>query len=217
MSGRVKHITKLARETSRVALVVGLLAATPIVYLAAPAFAQEFRFNQVTVTGNQRVDTPSVVAFAGIERGQTVSAGALNEAYQRIVNSGLFESVEITPRGNTLQITVQEWPTINRINIEGNRRIDDEDLIPTLSSQTRRVYNPAQAEADAESIAEAYGLRGRLAATVEPRIIRRSDNRVDLVFEVTEGRVVEIQRISFIGNQNFSERRLRNALQTSQA
>ncbi len=119
MSGRVKHITKLARETSRVALVVGLLAATPIVYLAAPAFAQEFRFNQVTVTGNQRVDTPSVVAFAGIERGQTVSAGALNEAYQRIVNSGLFESVEITPRGNTLQITVQEWPTINRINIEG--------------------------------------------------------------------------------------------------
>lgn len=217
MSGRVKHITKLARETSRVALVVGLLAATPIVYLAAPAFAQEFRFNQVTVTGNQRVDTPSVVAFAGIERGQTVSAGALNEAYQRIVNSGLFESVEITPRGNTLQITVQEWPTINRINIEGNRRIDDEDLIPTLSSQTRRVYNPAQAEADAESIAEAYGLRGRLAATVEPRIIRRSDNRVDLVFEVTEGRVVEIQRISFIGNQNFSERRLRNALQSSQA
>jgi outer membrane protein insertion porin family len=217
MSGRVKHITKLARETSRVALVVGLLAATPIVYLAAPAFAQEFRFNQVTVTGNQRVDTPSVVAFAGIERGQTVSAGALNEAYQRIVNSGLFESVEITPRGNTLQITVQEWPTINRINIEGNRRIDDEDLIPTLSSQTRRVYNPAQAEADAESIAEAYGLRGRIAATVEPRIIRRSDNRVDLVFEVTEGRVVEIQRISFIGNQNFSERRLRNALQTSQA
>ncbi len=217
MSGRVKHITKLARETSRVALVVGLLAATPIVYLAAPAFAQEFRFNQVTVTGNQRVDTPSVVAFAGIERGQTVSAGALNEAYQRIVNSGLFESVEITPRGNTLQIAVQEWPTINRINIEGNRRIDDEDLTPTLSSQTRRVYNPAQAEADAESIAEAYGLRGRLAATVEPRIIRRSDNRVDLVFEVTEGRVVEIQRISFIGNQNFSERRLRNALQTSQA
>jgi len=217
MSGRLRNISKLACETSRVALVVGLLAATPIVYLAAPAFAQEFRFNQVTVTGNQRVDTASVVAFAGIERGQTVSAGALNEAYQRIVNSGLFESVEITPRGNNLQIVVQEWPTINRINIEGNRRIDDEDLIPTLSSQTRRVYSPAQAEADAETIAEAYGLRGRLAATVEPRIIRRSDNRVDLVFEVTEGRVVEIQRISFVGNQNFSERRLRNALQTSQA
>lgn len=217
MSGRVRNVTKLARETSRVALIVGLLAATPVVYVAAPAFAQEFRFNQVSVTGNQRVDTASVVAFAGIERGQTVSAGALNEAYQRIVNSGLFESVEITPRGGTLQIVVQEWPTINRINVEGNRRIDDEELIPALSSQTRRVYNPAQAEADAEAIAEAYALRGRLAATVEPRIIRRSDNRVDLVFEVTEGRVVEIQRISFVGNQSFSERRLRNALQTSQA
>lgn len=217
MSGRGKSISKLAQGSSRAALILALVAATSLTLPSTTASAQDFTFNRVAVSGNQRVDSASVVAFAGISSGQTLTAGELNEAYQRIVNSGLFEAVEINPRGNLLEINVQEWPTVNRINIEGNRRIDDDVLLPVLGSESRRVYSPSQAEADAAAIAEAYALRGRLAATVEPRIIRRSDNRVDLVFEVTEGRVVEIQRISFVGNQDFSERRLRNALQTRQA
>ena len=217
MSGRGKSISKLAQGSSRAALILALVSATSLTLPSTTASAQDFTFNRVAVSGNQRVDSASVVAFAGIASGQTLTAGELNEAYQRIVNSGLFEAVEINPRGNLLEINVQEWPTVNRINIEGNRRIDDDVLLPVLGSESRRVYSPSQAEADAAAIAEAYALRGRLAATVEPRIIRRSDNRVDLVFEVTEGRVVEIQRISFVGNQDFSERRLRNALQTRQA
>ena len=217
MSGRGKSISKLAQGSSRAALILALVSATSLTLPSTTASAQDFTFNRVAVSGNQRVDSASVVAFAGIASGQTLTAGELNEAYQRIVNSGLFEAVEINPRGNLLEINVQEWPTVNRINIEGNRRIDDDVLLPVLGSESRRVYSPSQAEADAAAIAEAYAQRGRLAATVEPRIIRRSDNRVDLVFEVTEGRVVEIQRISFVGNQDFSERRLRNALQTRQA
>lgn len=183
----------------------------------APAWAQDFRFNQVSVTGTQRVDAATVLSYAAIPRGQAVSAGELNDAYQRIVNSGLFETVELTPRGGTLVIAVQEWPTISRINIEGNKRLDDDVLLGLIDSRPRRVYDPLQAENDAAKMAEAYAQRGRLAATVEPRLIRRSDNRVDLVFEVTEGRVVEVQRISFVGNRSFSERRLRNVLQTRQA
>lgn len=200
----------ILRQTARAALLVGLVTATA-------TFAQDFRFNTVSVEGNQRVDTATVVAFAGIGQGETVSAGQLNDAYQRIVASGLFETVEISPEGGRLVIKVQEYPTINRINIEGNKRLTDENLLTLLSSESRRVYNPADAEADAAAITAAYATQGRLSASVEPRIIRRSDNRVDLVFEVIEGRVVEIERISFVGNQTFSERRLRNAIQTSQA
>lgn len=204
-------------QTARAALVAGLVAGGAIAYSAPPLMAQEFRFNTVAVEGNQRVDTATIIAFAGVGRGETLTAGQLNDAYQRIVASGLFETVEIAPSGSRLTIKVQEYPTINRINIEGNKRLTDENLLTLLKSESRRVYNPADAEADAAAITEAYALQGRLSASVEPRIIRRSDNRVDLVFEVAEGRVVEIQRISFVGNQSFSERRLRNAIQTSQA
>ncbi|MEO0830159.1 MAG: outer membrane protein assembly factor BamA, partial [Pseudomonadota bacterium] len=97
------------------------------------------------------------------------------------------------------------------------RRLKDEDLATLVRSQSRRVYNPAQAEADAAAITEAYRQAGRLAATVSPKIIRRSDNRVDLVFEILEGRIVEIERLSFIGNREYSDRRLSRVLETKEA
>ncbi|MFE3839164.1 outer membrane protein assembly factor BamA [Pseudogemmobacter sonorensis] len=187
---------------------------TPIL---TPAFAQVFSFSNVVVEGNQRVDAATILSYAGISRGAQVSAGALNDAYQRIMASGLFEAVEITPQGSTLRIAVREYPFVNLINFEGNRALKDEDLSKIIQSQARRAYSPSRAEADAAAIAEIYRVRGRIAATVEPKIIRRDGNRVDLVFEITEGKVVEIERLSFVGNRAFSDRRLRQVLETKQA
>ncbi|KCV83557.1 surface antigen (D15) [Actibacterium atlanticum] len=181
------------------------------------AEAQSYRFTTVEIVGNQRVDGATILSYAGIGRGQTVSAGQLNTAYQAIVDSGLFEQVTVTPRGSKLVIEVVEYPTINIINFEGNKLLKDEELATIIRSQSRRVYSPSAAEADAAEIVTAYEVQGRVAATVTPRIIRRSDNRVDLVFEVTEGKVVEINRISFVGNREFSGRRLRRVLETKQA
>ena len=143
--------------------------------------------------------------------------GQLNDAVQSIMGSGLFETAEVIPTGNGVRIVVVERPTISRINIEGNRRLSDDALLPVISSTPRRVYSPSQAAADASAIADAYTAAARLSARVTPRIIRRSDNRVDLVFEVSEGRVVENERISFVGNRNFSDRRLRRVVDTKQA
>ncbi|MEM9317594.1 MAG: outer membrane protein assembly factor BamA [Pseudomonadota bacterium] len=184
---------------------------------AGNADAQTFRFTNFEVTGNLRVDDASVLTYAGIAPGETVSAAALNDARQRIQGSGLFETVDVVPQGSTLQINVVEFPTINEIVIEGNRRLDDDDLTPLLTSQPRRVFSPSVAEADAAAITDAYRQAGRLAATVRPVIIRRDDNRVDLVFEVTEGRVVETERIAFNGNRAYSDRRLRRVLESTQA
>jgi outer membrane protein insertion porin family len=133
------------------------------------------------------------------------------------VNSNLFETVELVPQGSTLLIKVVEYPIVNVISIEGNKRLKDEKLSELIQSQPRRIYSPSLAESDAAAIAEAYRVAGRLAATVTPKIIRRNDNRVDLVFEITEGKVVEIERLSFVGNKAFSDRRLRQVLETKQA
>lgn len=181
------------------------------------AQAQTYHFIAVEIEGNQRIEPGTILNYAGIARGETVSAGQLNAAYQRILGSGLFETVDLAPRGKTLLITVREFPTINQISFEGNRRLKDEDIQQVVQSQSRRVYSPSQAEADAAEIVLAYEQQGRLAASVDPVIIRRSNNRVDLVFEINEGRVVEVERISFIGNRNYSDRRLRRVLESKQA
>ena len=181
------------------------------------AQAQSYQFNTVQIEGNERVGDSAILSRAGIVRGRAISGGQLNDAYQNLQASGLFESVAIEPRGNTLVITVVEFPTINRISFEGNARIKDEVLAKMISSDERRVFNPSQAETDANAIAEAYNNDGRIAARVQPKIIKRSQNRVDLVFEIFEGDNVEVERISFIGNRVYSDRRLRRVLGTKQA
>ncbi|MGV8954783.1 MAG: outer membrane protein assembly factor BamA, partial [Cypionkella sp.] len=202
----------------RPALVAILLSSAMV---SAPfltqAVAQTYSFSSVKIEGNSRVDAGTILAYAGIKRGEGVSAGALNDANRRIVASGLFETVDLVPSGSTLLIKVKEYPTLNVIDFQGNKRIKDDSLNEIIKSKSRLIYSPAQAEQDAAAIAEAYRVQGRLAASVEPKIIRRSDNRVDLVFDVTEGKVVENEKISFVGNRAFSDRRLRQVLQTKQA
>ena len=185
--------------------------------VTAPAFAQSYTFNAVQIEGNQRIDAATILSYAAVQRGKSISAGDLNTAFQRVQGSGLFAAVEFVPTGSTLLIRVQEFATINRISFEGNKRLKDEKLQEVIDSTSRRVYSPAQAESDAAAIAAAYEAAGRYAATVTPRIINRTDNRVDLVFEIQEGRVSEIERLSFVGNRAFSDRRLRQVLETKQA
>ncbi len=112
---------------------------------------------------------------------------------------------------------VREYPTINVVSVEGNRKVKDEIFEDLLKSKPRQVFSPATAEQDVQTIVEVYQAQGRLAAQVTPKIIRRANNRVDLVFEVVEGKNTEVERLSFVGNRKFSDARLRRVLETKQA
>jgi outer membrane protein insertion porin family len=191
----------------------------PVVFLVTclSSASAQTRVNTVTVDGNQRIPDTTIVRLIDAAPGAVLSADDINDATQRIMGSGLFETAEIVPVPGGLRVVVVERPTVNRISIEGNQRIDDEDLLPLIELSPRRVYSARQAEADAAAMSDFYTARARLAAVVTPRIIRRTDNRVDVVFEVSEGRVVENERISFVGNRAFSDRRLRRVIETKQA
>lgn len=212
-----QHKTGIAVNAALRMLGVFVLVSATWLATSLPAQAQNFSFNQIVIEGNERIGDGAILSQAGIARGQTINAGQLNDAFQRLQNSGLFESVAIAPSGSTLRITVVELPTINRVNFEGNKRIKDDALRSLVASAERRVFNPKVAEEDAAQISKAYTDAGRLAARVSPRVIKRSDNRVDLIFEIFEGDVVEIERLSFVGNRVFSDRRLRRVLETKQA
>ena len=206
-----------AKNARRLVLASFLMLSTAYAVFPGPAGAQSYQFDSFAIEGNTRIEDATVLSYAGIARGQTVSAAEVNEAYQRILGTGLFESVEIEPKGSRLVIKVAEFPTVNRISFEGNRRINDEILQQIVQSKPRRVFSANVAEDDAAKIAEAYNEAGRISARVTPRIIRRSDNRVDLVFEIFEGALTEVERIGFVGNKAYSDRRLRGVLATKQA
>lgn len=185
--------------------------------MPGPVAAQDFQFSTITTEGNIRVDDPTLISIAGIAPGQRLSAGDLNRALGNLSASGLFEDVEVIPQGATLTIRVTEYPIIGVVNFEGNRRIDDDAIAEVVQTRAGRVLSPAQVEADARAIAELYARRGRTAAEVTPQVLPRGDNRVDLAFEIREGTVVEIERVSFVGNRAFSSYRLRQVIDTKQA
>ncbi len=212
-----KQKNQVSRAAKVVAVAIALTAGVGAATLPRAAYAQSYVFNSVSIEGNERIEGSTILSYAGIARGQSVSAGQLNDAYQRILGSGLFETVDIIPQGSKLVIKVVEYPTVNKISFEGNKRLKDDELAGIVQTQLRRVFSPRIAEADAQRISEAYSQQGRIAARVSPKVIKRRDNRVDLVFEVFEGGVAEIERIGFSGNSNYSDRRLRRVMATKQA
>ncbi|MEM7614443.1 MAG: outer membrane protein assembly factor BamA, partial [Pseudomonadota bacterium] len=179
--------------------------------------AQSIRVSSIAVEGNQRVEAETIRVFSGLQAGQSATPQQVNDAVQRLFDTGLFEDVQVSPSGGRILITVVENPTINIINFEGNRRVDDELLEQVITLAPRQAFNRSIAERDAQAILEVYARQGRFGATVEPKLIRLEDNRVNLVYEVFEGRITEVQRISFVGNEVFSDRRLRRVLATGQA
>ncbi len=213
----LKRAFGVARIYRTLAVVLAVALAAMLALSPTPAKAQSYRFASVTVEGNRQIDAASIMGMARVPLARALSEAELNAAYQRVIGTGFFRSVEFLPTGNRLIIRVEEYPLINRVVIEGNRRLRDDQLMPLIRSRPGGVFSPVQAEADANALAEAYAAAGRLGARITPRIIERQGGGVDLVFEVTEGRVVEIQRISFVGNRSFSDSRLRNAIASAQA
>lgn len=220
---QAQGIGAIARDVAATTRAFCIALALPVgitgVFAALPAAvqAQNFRFTTITVDGNQQIDDQSILGFARIPRNRAVSAGELNAAFQRVQGTGFFRTVDFVPSGNRLVIRVQEYPLLGAVALEGNRRLNNDALRAVIRSRPGGVFSPSQAEADANAIAEAYAASGRLSARVTPRIIERPGGRVDLAFEIREGAVTEIQRLSFVGNRSFTERRLRNALESAQA
>ncbi|MEM8788922.1 MAG: outer membrane protein assembly factor BamA [Pseudomonadota bacterium] len=188
-----------------------------ILLIPAALLAQSAQFARIEVTGNQRIEAETIQVFSGLEPGAPTTPAQINSAVQRLFETGLFEDVSITPDGGRLVIAFVENPTINEIAFEGNDAINNELLDGIISLSPRRPFNRSAAEADAQNIIELYARSGRFGARVEPKIIRLEDNRVNLVYEITEGRVTEVQRVAFVGNDVYSDRRLRRVIETRQA
>ena len=146
-----------------------------------------------------------------------LSSEELNIAYKKIQDTGLFKNVAFKQNGKKLIITVIEYPTVNQISFEGNKKFTDEKLSSFLITRSNLALTPASLEKDLKALQEVYKNTGRYSARVQSKVINLSNNRVDLIFEIYEGKVVEIEKINFVGNRKFSDRRLRRVLNTKQA
>jgi outer membrane protein insertion porin family len=181
---------------------------------AAPAAARlpAGAIADIKIEGNQRVEAGTILSYMTVQVGDQFDPDRLDRSLKTLYATGLFSDVKLSRSGNTLVVKVAENPIVNRIAFEGNSKLNDDKLRPLLQLRPRAVFTPALAEADRQHILEAYAHDGRYAARVEPKIIKLGENRVDVVFEITEGNTTLVSRIAFVGNKAFSEGRLREVV-----
>ena len=181
------------------------------------AHTQETLVSSINVDGNKRISSDTIVSLSKVQVGSAYSPTQLNSALQSIKKSTYFKTVDISIFNNILNINVIENPTINSISFEGNNTLSDINLNELIRSNQRQTLLISQVEKDTNKIATAYADTGRISAIVTPKVIELSDNRVDLVFEITEGRITEVEKITFTGNRVFSDLRLKGVIATKQA
>lgn len=179
---------------------------------AAQPAAQGGGIASIRVTGNQRIEEGTIRSYMLVQPGDRFDPEAVDRSLKALYATGLFADVQLRREGNVLVVAVAENPIVNRIALEGNRKITDEQLRPELQLRSRVVFTPALAAADRQRLLDLYARRGRFAARVEPKIIPLDQNRVDVVFEIAEGDTTLISRIAFVGNKAFSEGRLKEVV-----
>jgi outer membrane protein insertion porin family len=190
-------------------------------YQPAPLFAQTIfsggNIEEVRVEGTQRIEPETVRSYLRVNPGEPFDPVLLDESLKSIFATGLFADVTLRRDGSTLIVTVVENPIINRIAFEGNKRIDDDTMAAEIELRPRTVFTRAKVQNDVQRIVKLYRRSGRYGATVEPKAIQLPQSRVDLVFEINEGRSTEVESINFIGNRDFSDSTLRGEITTSES
>lgn len=199
----------------------GSLAAVLITLAAGhgsvPALAGEPVVSDIKVEGNRRIEAASVRAQLKLALGQPYDAALADASLKTLYTTGLFSDVRIERRGAAIVVVVKENPIVDRVAFEGASAVDKKTLEGEVQLKSRVPFTRAKAQADRNRILEVYRRQGYYGAKVEPKIIQRDQDRVDVVFEIAEGKVVKVAAITFSGNQAFTADKLRSVVSTSES
>ena len=209
---------------------------TCAMFLATPAMAQELNpqpsnasaaapapqagtpIRSIVIKGTQRIEQQTVVSYLSLHIGDNYDEAQADQSLKTLFATGLFADVKFgwdQPTG-TLTINVVENPIINQIVFEGESKVSEKDLTKEVQLKPRTVFTRAKVQADVARIIELYRRNGKFAATVDPQIIQRPQNRVDLIFSISEGPTTGVARISFIGNKVFDDDTLKAQIATEE-
>jgi len=171
----------------------------------------------IIIEGNQRIEARTIQSYLLVEPGSSFNPELLNLSLKTLFSTELFADVNIGRRGDDLIVTVVENPVINRVLFEGNKSIDDDKIREEIQADPRGVFTLARVQADVRRIVELYRASGRFAAEVTPQYKLLDQSRVDLIFEITDGPTTGVRSINFIGNDVYSDSRLRSEIVTRQS
>ncbi|MBO9623144.1 MAG: outer membrane protein assembly factor BamA [Sphingomonas sp.] len=194
-------------------------APTAPVQVAPVAPPQEVRtIRSLRVEGSQRIEPETVLSYTRLRTGETYTNESIDQAIKDLLASDLLADVSIEGvETGDLVIRIRENPVINRVIFEGNKRLKQDKIQKEVKLAPRQIFTRTAVRADIARIIELYRRQGRFAATVEPKMVSLDQNRVDVIFEINEGPKSKVRQINIIGNEVFSDDKLRGEMATKTA
>lgn len=170
------------------------------------------------VEGSQRIEPETVLSYTRLRVGIAYNAESLDQALKDLQASDLFADFSISGvETGDIVLRIRENPIINRVIFEGNKTLKQDKIDKEVKLKPRQIFTRSAVRADVGRIVELYRRQGRFAAVIEPKMVSLDQNRVDVVFEVTEGPKSKVRQINIIGNEVFSDDKLRGQMATKQA
>ncbi len=173
--------------------------------------------SSITVIGSQRIEPETVRSYLKLRPGGPYTQELGDEAIRDLFETELFADAQIRDDNGALTVLIRENPVINRIVFEGNKRIKEDKLSKELKLAPRQIFTRSKVRADIGRIVELYRRQGRFAATVEPKMVTLDQNRVDIVYEISEGPKSKVRRINIIGNEVFKDKKLKGEMATKES
>jgi len=184
--------------------------------VAAPV--QQRTIKSLRVEGSQRIEPETVLSYTKLRVGEAYTNETLDQAIKDLLASELFADVSIAgAETGDVVVRVRENPIINRVILEGNKRLKSDKITKEIKLKPRQIFTRTAVRQDVARIVELYRRQGRFAAVVSPKQVSLDQNRVDVVFEINEGPKSKVRQINIIGNEEFSDDRLRGEMYTKQS
>lgn len=167
---------------------------------------ESFIVEDIQVRGLQRVALGAALTHVPVGIGDEINQSRIQQTIKGLYASSHFDDIRVSREGNSLIIRVQERPTISDIRFDGNKDLEDEQLMDSLSNNGITIGDSLDRtviDGISKSLEDFYHSVGKYNARVDVRVVNLPRNRVELRFDFTEGPAAEVEQINVIGNSVF--------------
>ena len=208
-------IIRNRRAQARALVATIALAAAPPILLAQAAISEDFTVSNIKIQGLQRISEGTVYNYLPVNVGDHLNPQRVREAMRALYATGFFRDVELRRDGNVLIVAVAERPSLESVDIKGNKDIKTEDLQKSLRNvglAAGKTFDRSTLDEVTQYLTDQYYSRGKYAVKIDKKVENLPDNRVRVNIDIKEGSRAKIRQINIVGNTVFKDKAILETL-----
>ena len=183
-------------------------------------FSQDI-IEKIEIVGNTRVPQETIRYYLFMKEGSTFNRDVLRKDFRVLWSTGFFSNIKIEEeqgaKGKIVKITVDENPVIRSISYKTGRKLKEDDIVKKLKEKGEYIipysfYSPYKIQLIKTTIEELLVEKGLYSGEIKAVVNEKENSRVDIVFEISEGKKIKVGEVVFEGEAKLPSSVLRKAM-----